>query len=153
MVRRRLAGAAVAVLVAGAGVAVGAAPAEAAPAVKVVKVLYNPPGNDLPITNTKLNTEYIVVKNVSSTTRTLTGWTVRDKQSHIYTLPTFSLGAGKSVTIRTGRGTRTATTLYWGSDAYIWNNSGTDAAILRNRAGTTVHTCSYTANSTGVKAC
>ena len=150
---RRLTGAAVAVLVAGAGLAAGAAPAEAAPAVKVVKVRYNPPGDDLPITNAKLNAEYLVVKNVSTTTRTLTGWTVRDKQDHVYTLPTFRLGAGKSVTIRTGRGTNTATTLYWGSDAYIWNNSGTDAAILRNRTGTSVHTCSYTANSTGVKTC
>ena len=153
MIRRRLAGAAAALLVAGASLAAGAAPAEAAPAVKVVKIRYNPPGNDLPITNAKLNTEYIVVKNVSSTTRTLTGWTVRDKQAHVYTFPTFRLGAGKSVTIRTGAGTNTATTLYWGSDAYIWNNSGTDAAGLRNRAGTRIHTCSYTANSTGVKTC
>lgn len=153
MIRRRGAAVVAAVALAASAAVAAAQPAQAAPALKVVKVRYNPPGNDLPITNAKLNAEYLVVKNVSTTARTLTGFTVRDKQAHVYTFPTFRLGAGKSVTIRTGNGTNTATTLYWRSDAYIWNNSGTDAATLKNRAGTTVHTCSYTGGSTGVKTC
>jgi hypothetical protein len=61
----------------------------------------------------------------------------------VYTFGTFSLPAGKSVTLHTGKGSNTSTNLYWGSGNYIWNNTG-DTAYLR-KAGTSSNTdtCSW----------
>ena len=52
--------------------------ANAAGAIQFRKIQYDTPGGDLPVTNTKLKAEYVTIKNTSSTTRTSTGWTVRD---------------------------------------------------------------------------
>ncbi|WP_321420897.1 lamin tail domain-containing protein [uncultured Methanomethylovorans sp.] len=41
------------------------------------------------------------------------------------------MGAKSTVTIYTGKGTKTATKLYWGSSWYVWNNDG-DTAYLYN---------------------
>jgi hypothetical protein len=105
------------------------------------KIYYNSPGSDTG-SNTSLNAEYVTIKNTSTTTRALTGYTVRDKSNHVYKFGTFSLGAGKSVRIHTGKGTNTPTDRYWGRAAYVWNNTG-DTAYLRNPAGTLRHTCSW----------
>lgn len=147
------------VLAAGAAVAVaaalgaGAAPAEAAPALRIVTILYNPPGPDRPTTNRQLNAEYVVVKNVSRTTRVITGWTLRDRNGHVYTFPTTRVGAGKTVRLRTGRGDDVPGIRYWGYRNYVWNNSGGDTATLRTASGALVHTCTYTANASGVRRC
>jgi hypothetical protein len=82
------------------------------------------------------------VKNFSATAKTLTGWTIRDASGHVYRFPTFTLRAGYSVTLHSGSGINTATNLYWDYGAYVWNNSG-DRAILKNKAGTTKDTCSW----------
>ena len=74
-----------------------------------------------------------------TTARSLNGWTVRDAANHVYTFGTFSLGAGKSVVLRTGKGTNTSTTRYWGLGWHVWNNTG-DTAYLRNAAGTAMDT-------------
>jgi hypothetical protein len=112
---------------------------------------------DTPVTNTKLNGEYIQIKNTTRKAVSLKGWTIRDKQSaakgHIYTFGTFTLGAGKTVTVRTGKGRNTSTTRYWGrstslgSQAYIGNNTS-DAAYLRNASRTLKDSCSYSPKST-----
>jgi hypothetical protein len=120
-----------------------AAPAEAASAIQIKKVYVNSPGSDLPATNTKVNAEYTVIKNTGRTARSLTGWTLRDESRHVYTFGTFSLGAGKRVTIRNGKGTDTSTTRYWGSGYFIWNNSGGDSATLRTKAGTSIDKCTW----------
>jgi len=129
----------------------GAAQA-ATPRIMITKVYVNTPGADTPATNTKLNGEYIVIKNTTRATITLTNWTIRDRAStaagHIYKFTgTVRIGAGKSITIHTGRGTNTSTNRYWGRTgtsgyAYIWNNSG-DTAYLRDNAGRTVDTCTW----------
>ena len=49
----------------------------------------------------------MTIKNTSSTTRSLTGYTVRDKANHVYKVGTFSLGGGRFVRIHTGKGTNT----------------------------------------------
>jgi hypothetical protein len=122
--------------------AVLAAPqAEASSAIQFGKIVYNSPGTDTR-TNTSLNAEYVLIRNTGSTTRCLTGWTVRDAAAHVYTFSTFCLGGYKSVTLHTGHGTNTSTNRYWGSGNYIWNNTG-DKAYLRNAAGTQADYCAW----------
>lgn len=134
------------------GLATGITPvAAAAPAVKIVKVAYDSPGPDKG-GNASLNAEQVVIKNISSRTQTLTGWTLRDKQNHVYKFPSFQLGAGKSVTVRTGKGTASQTHRYFNSTWYVWNNTG-DQAILRNAAGAAIHTCGWSAVGNGTKTC
>ena len=86
-----------------------------------------------------------MVRNGGTTARSLKGWTVRDAANHVYTFGIFTLGAGKSVVLRTGKGTNTGTTRYWGLGWHVWNNTG-DTAYLRNSAGTAMDTCRWTSS-------
>jgi hypothetical protein len=127
---------AVAVLVpATAGEAVAASP------VRISGVQYDSPGADTG-SNSSLNAEWVRITNYSSTRKSLSGWTLRDAQNHVYRFGSFSLGAGKSVRVHSGRGTNSATDRYWVSSWYVWNNSG-DKAILKNSPGTTLSTRSW----------
>jgi hypothetical protein len=112
------------------------------PTIMITKVYVNSPGTDNR-TNTSLNAEYVVLKNTTTKSISLKGWTVRDRSSHIYTFGTFSLSAGKSVTLHTGRGTNTTTNRYWGSGNYIWNNTGDTAYVRRPSSTTNVDTCTW----------
>jgi len=125
--------------------------AEAASPIQFGKIQYNSPGADY-ATNASVNGEYVVIKNLGTTSRSLTGWTVRDAANHVYKFGTFSLGAGKTVVLRTGKGPNTAGTRYWGASYHIWNNTG-DKAYLRNAAGTAMDYCAWTSNGLGYKAC
>ncbi|WP_083979920.1 lamin tail domain-containing protein [Demequina salsinemoris] len=122
-------------------VTVGTEPADAASAVRFSYVQYNSPGSDRG-SNTSLNAEYIVVKNYSSKSRNITGWTVRDKAGHVYKFGTLTLKPGATVTLHTGKGSNSSKHRYWRSTWYIWNNDG-DVAVLKNRAGTKVDTCTW----------
>lgn len=126
---------------------VAAAPTASAatPPVKIYYVYYNSPGPDTG-SNTSLNAEYVVIKNMTTANRSLTGWTLRDKSGHTYRFPTFTLKAGAKVYVRTGKGTATASTRYFNSSAYIWNNTG-DTAYLRDAKGYLQHSCTW--GSTG----
>ena len=127
------------------GLAATAVPAQAAShPVQITRVYVNSPGDDRPTSNAKVNAEYTVIKNTGKTTQALTGWTLRDKSNHVYKFGTFKLGAGKSVTVRNGKGTNSSTTRYWGSGDYIWNNTGGDSATLRTSKGSLVDSCSWT---------
>jgi hypothetical protein len=132
-------------------VAVSAVPAEAASAIQFGKIQYNSPGTDR-ATNLSVNGEYVIIKNLGTTARSLTGWTVRDAQNHVYKFGTFTLGARKSVVLRTGKGTNTSTTRYWGLGWHVWNNTG-DKAILRTSAGTAIDSCAWTTAGLGYKNC
>jgi hypothetical protein len=125
-------------------------PAQAAtPALHFSKAYVDSPGADTR-SNSSLNAEYVVLKNSSSTTTyTLTGYTIRDTSSHVYRFPTFKLRPGASVTLHTGSGTNTGSHLYWRSTAYIWNNTG-DTATLKNSAGTTKDSCSWRTVSSSI---
>ena len=125
--------------------------AEAASAIQFGRIQYNSPGTDS-ATNLSVNGEYVVIRNLGTTARSLTGWTVRDAQSHVYKFSTFTLGAGKTVVLRTGKGLNTRTTRYWGSGYHIWNNTG-DKAVMRNAAGTAMDSCTWTSNGPGYKNC
>jgi hypothetical protein len=109
---------------------------------KITAIYFNSPGSDRG-GNTSLNGEWVRIKNYTATRKTLTGWTLWDKQNHRYTFPRFSIAAGASVRVHTGSGTNTASNLYWRNGGYVWNNTG-DTAYLRNAAGTLRDTCTYT---------
>jgi hypothetical protein len=105
-------------------------------------IQYNTPGPDLPVTNAKLNEEFVTLKNTGTTSRNLTGWTVEDLAGHVYTFGSFTLRPGWKVVIHTGKGTNTSTDQYWGRGYYVWNNTG-DKAKLHNSGGTWKDSCSW----------
>ncbi|GIE94053.1 lamin tail domain-containing protein [Paractinoplanes rishiriensis] len=128
-------------------------PKPATPAVGSVqftRIQYNAPGTDKTTTKS-LNGEWFRVTNKTKKAISLKGWTVRDAANHVYTFGTFTLGAGKSITVRTGKGTNTSTYRYWGRKGHVWNNGG-DTAILRTNAKKTIDTCRWGKGS-GVTSC
>jgi Lamin Tail Domain len=124
--------------------------ANAAGSIQFRQVYYDSPGTDRG-SNSSLNAEYVTIKNTGSTTRTLTGWTVRDPAHHVYTFPSFRLKPGKSVKLHSGKGTDTGSNLYWGRGWYVWNNTG-DKAILRSSGGTLKDSCKW-GDGAGYKNC
>ncbi|MEO3886737.1 lamin tail domain-containing protein [Nonomuraea sp. B5E05] len=143
-----------------ASAAVAAQPAyAAAPAVQITKIYYDSPGSPDFGANSSLNGEYVQIKNMTRKAVNLTGWTIRDRtkrSDHVYTFGRFTLRAGKTLTLRTGKGKNTTTTRYWGRSggtlAYIWNQSS-DAAYLRNASGKPVDSCSYNSTRQAYKIC
>ncbi|WP_446665154.1 lamin tail domain-containing protein [Flexivirga sp. B27] len=121
-----------------------AAPAHAATTLKFARFYADQPGSDTPYTQTKLNREYIQVKNVTRKTISLSGYLIHDRGSkHVYRFPkTFRLGAGKIVTVHSGKGRNTTGHLYWGmSRSMVWNNTLDTAYLVKGR--TTITTCTY----------
>lgn len=118
---------------------------------RITAIYFNSPGNDTG-SNSSLNAEWVRIKNTTSTRKTLTGWTLRDSSTHVFTFPTFGLAAGAAVKVHTGSGGDTAGNLYWHESGYIWNNDG-DTATLRNAGGTVVDRCSYTQSADPEASC
>ncbi|WP_214019537.1 MBL fold metallo-hydrolase [Methanoculleus sp.] len=84
--------------------------------------------------------EQITVTNAEETAVNLTGWTVTDEGTrNTYTFPVFTLDPGADVAVHSGVGNDTATDLYWGREAPVWNNDG-DLATLADANGTVVGT-------------
>ncbi|MEV7965586.1 lamin tail domain-containing protein [Sphaerisporangium sp. NPDC088356] len=143
-----------------AGVVVVSQPAHAAgPAIQITKIYYDSPGSPDFGANSSLNGEYVRINNMTRKAVSLKGWTLRDKTNradHVYTFGAFTLGAGKTVTVRTGKGRNTTTTLYWGRSggtlAYIWNQVK-DTAYVRNASGKLVDSCSYNSTRADYKVC
>jgi P pilus assembly chaperone PapD len=150
--KRRFAMLAAVALAAVTSLAVVAAPANAAGAIQFTRLQYDSPGKDTG-SNTSLNTEYVQLKNVTTRTYNLYGWTVRDAAGYVYRFSSnYYLRPGYTVTIRTGKGTNTTTTRYWGRSWYVWNNTG-DKAYLRTPSGTLVDYCTWTSVGSGYKYC
>ena len=129
-------------LVVGASAA-GATEVDAASCVRIVGGAWNPPGNDnYP---PALNAESVKIKNSCTTGQVLTGWRLHDnKIQHTFRFPSgFRIGPGVTVTIFSGRGTRTATRLWFGfTYGAVWNDTAPERAYLRNVSGTIVSTWS-----------
>ena len=125
--------------------------ADAAGCVRVYEIYYNSPGSDYG-SNTSLNAEWIRLKNVCSTGKSLYHWTIRDVAGHVYTFGTYTLKAYSYVKVHTGKGTNTSTDRYWGKSWYIWNNDK-DTAYLRNSAGTLMSSCAYNSTAVAYKYC
>lgn len=125
-----------------AAITIGTPAHAAAPAVQFTKVYYDSPGSDRG-GNASLNGEYVVLKNTTGASIQLQGWTLRDKTGYKYRFPRFTLRAGKSVVVRSGQGTDTGTTLYWGRRWYVWNNTGDTAGLYRGSDLKKIDTCSW----------
>ena len=118
----------------GAGLAI-APSAEAAACVRFSATHFDATGDD----NYNTNGEWVRIKNYCTTTKTLSGWTIKDYGSkHTYRFPTgVKIRPGYSITLYTGVGTNTSTKRFWGrSYGAVWNNTGTEWAYLRNASGT-----------------
>jgi hypothetical protein len=118
-----------------------AANAPAAPCVTIVGGAWNPTGNDNH--PPALNAESVKVRNSCATSQSLTGWRILDyKSAHVFRFPSgFSIRAHATVTVFSGRGTRSATRLYWGrTSGEVWGNTYPERAYLRDAAGRTVST-------------
>jgi hypothetical protein len=126
-----------------------AQPASAASKFQIVKVRFDSAGKDTPITNAKLNDEYVIITNTDTVEHNLSGWRIRDVANHVYVFPDGArLGAKKSVRVRTGRGTDTAANRYQNRGAYVWNNDA-DTAWLRNPQGRGGDVCSWKKSDPG----
>jgi hypothetical protein len=110
--------------------------AQAASCVRFVASNFNAPGNDN--LRNLLNGEWVRIKNVCPTAKSVSGWTIKDYGSkHTYRFATgVSIRAGSTVTLYSGLGINTATKRYWQrSYGAVWNNAPPERAYLRNAAG------------------
>lgn len=106
---------------------------------RVVEVHADAAGND----HENLDDEYVTFRNTGDTDLDLSGWTVSDAAGHTYTVPDGTvLEPDAELTLRTGSGTDTEATLYWGADGAVWNNEG-DEIVVRDGAGSVVLRYSY----------
>jgi hypothetical protein len=100
-----------------------------------------------------LNSEYLVVKNVSGHRHRLTGYAIVDpNDQQRYRFPRTVLKPGVSVTLHTGHGRNRPQHRYWGQDEPMWNNDG-DTALLKKPGGKVADRCSYNGTEGGTKLC
>jgi len=92
------------------------------------------------VSDLNLKDDWVKVTNKDSSPVSLGGWKIKDEESkHTYIFPSYTLDSGATVTVYTGKGTNSATDLYWGSGSPIWNNDG-DTAYLYDNNGKLVST-------------
>jgi len=127
-------------------------PATAVPGarIRMAKIFYDSSGHDVG-SNHSINMEYVILKNVSTVRGNLAGYSIRDQDGHARTFGTRYLDPGQVVYLRSGKGTNTVTTIYWGSDDYIWDNHG-DTAYWSSPSGTLLQTCKWV-RWTGLEVC
>jgi len=71
----------------------------------------------------KLAEEYVRVKNRTTDTVEITGWTIKAKESgRTYTFPFYYLDPNDAVTVWTKQGTDEEPNLYWGLTSEIWDD-------------------------------
>ncbi|WP_226898920.1 lamin tail domain-containing protein [Nonomuraea phyllanthi] len=68
-----------------------------------------------------------------------------------YRFPRFTLRPGKTVTVRSGQGTDTRTTLYWGRKWYVWNNDGDRASLYRGSDLKKIDACDWGRGGTSTR--
>ena len=87
------------------------------------------------VSDLNLQDEWVRISNTGSSPVSLNGWKIEDEgNKHTYTFQSYTLNAGTTVTVFTGKGTSSATELYWQLDDPIWNNDG-DTAYLYDNSG------------------
>lgn len=89
-----------------------------------------------------INGEYLRVCNISDQDTNLRGYTLRDRNGNMWTLPAVVVPVGHTIVIHSGSGTdqlnpRQPLVIYLGSDRPIWNNTE-DQATLTDRSGKVV---------------
>jgi micrococcal nuclease len=107
--------------------------------IRITALNYDAPGAD----HLAPNGEWVELTNQGDTPVDLSGYTLRDERSHLYTFGPVVLAPNATLRLHSGRGADTAARLYWGlaNDA-VWNNDG-DTAYLRDAAGTFVDAYAY----------
>jgi hypothetical protein len=81
------------------------------------------------------NQEYVKITNKGAASVNLKGWKIKDKGAkHTYTFSSYTLKSKASVTLKSGSGKNSGSTLYWNKYSFIWNNEG-DTAYLYNAQG------------------
>jgi P pilus assembly chaperone PapD len=133
-------------------VAVVPAADAATPVVQITRVSYDSPGADLR-SNTSLNAEYVTLKNTTKSAINLEKWVLRDASGYKYRFLKFVLKPGKQVTVRSGKGTDTTTTVYWNRGQYVWNNPGDTAGVYRGSDLKKIDTCSWKGIGSGHTTC
>jgi hypothetical protein len=108
---------------------------EAAPDVRLVRIVYNLAGDDVA-------GERVEVRNFGGTAVELSGWTLEDAGSYRYAFPAFSLAAGGMVTVWVKGGVDTGTELFSGRGSAVWNNEG-DVGTVKDSLGNVVDLCEY----------
>jgi hypothetical protein len=119
--------------------------------VHIEKIYYDSPGSDGG-SNSSLNDEWVRIHNSRSAGVNLKGWTIRDIAGHTYTFGSYTLAAGRTVTVHTGSGDNTARHRYWDRSWYVWNND-TDRATLRRGNGTVADRCFYDNEDANSRVC
>jgi hypothetical protein len=120
---------------------------------RITRVYYDSPGSDFPVTNGKLNAEYIRITNMGSRTANLFRWVVYDAVGHYYEFSTLYLSPGHSVYLHTGKGTNSGANVYWNQGYYVWNNDGDTAKLTRYYDNHLVDTCSWGSTGSGYTNC
>ncbi|WP_210592829.1 lamin tail domain-containing protein [Streptomyces sp. GESEQ-35] len=126
-------------------------PAQAAGGVVIRHVWFDSPGSDNG-SNTSLNGEWVEIKNTSGAAISLKGWVLKDKANHRYVFPNVKIGKGKTMKVRTGKGSDTTANKYQDRGWYVWNNTS-DTATLTRASGTKVDACSWTTANPSDKWC
>jgi hypothetical protein len=130
-------------------VPLAAVPAEAAvPPIQIVKVWYDSPGKDTR-SAASLNAEYVTLLNTTNKPIDLAKWIVRDETGYKYRFGTFTLKPGKKVTVRSGSGGDTTTTV----GQYVWNNPGDTTTIYRASDLKKIDTCTWKKIGSGYTNC
>ncbi|MEV5156866.1 lamin tail domain-containing protein [Streptomyces sp. NPDC053728] len=114
------------------------------------KIQYDSPGKDTR-TNTSLVAEYVDIHNNGKSALQLKGYKLKDNTGYTYTFPSFTVAAGKTVRVHTGKGRNSGAHVYGNRGSYVWNNTG-DKARLVKPSGTLLDSCSW-GKGTGVKVC
>ena len=84
------------------------------------------------------NNEFVEItldaRYVTTTTFDMTRFSLRNKRGDAFAFPAgFQMEVGRSVRVYTGPGVNTATELYWGLGAGVWDNVSDCARVSRRR--------------------
>jgi hypothetical protein len=93
---------------------------------------FDSPGND----HQSLLEEFVALRAGTSGSVDLQGWRLQDRKGHTYTFGPGSIGAGRSLRVRTGgeATSDTRTDVHWGRRRAVWNNRG-DTVLLIDAEG------------------
>lgn len=100
--------------------------------IKISSVMFDALGTD---SQYNINGEYVKITNSGTTSSVLTGWKLYNKTDNwLYTIPTFTLGSGRTMTVYSGTGTNIGTILYMGYNRHVWANTN-ECARLKDTGG------------------
>ncbi|MFI1676504.1 MULTISPECIES: lamin tail domain-containing protein [unclassified Streptomyces] len=114
-------------------------------------IQYDSPGRDSR-SNSSLNAEWVNIHNSGRSAVQLKGYKLKDNTGYTYTFGSYKIGAGKTVKVRTGKGSNASGVRYWGRTNYVWNNTG-DKARLIKPSGSQLDSCSWARTGSGSISC